>query len=182
MDERGRREQTRACQRAWRASHTRIDLYADPITLAAMELRREPWGVMSTNSGTLNAIVREWAELKGYSLPTIKPGEPVPEFRQQYAGGRAGANDSAEGVSVVIPLLNRGSGAAVTPTSPPARLAGPQLARVPCGAKRRRDGLPCEAPSVPGKRRCRWHGGCSTGPKTAEGKARVTRNLPRREY
>ena len=52
--------------------------------------------------------------------------------------------------------------------------------RVLCGARRRRDGQPCTALSVPGKRRCKWHGGCSTGPRTPEGKAAVTRNLPRR--
>ncbi len=52
--------------------------------------------------------------------------------------------------------------------------------RVPCGARRRRDGKPCEAKSVPGKRRCRWHGGMSTGPRTPEGKAKVARNLPKR--
>lgn len=51
--------------------------------------------------------------------------------------------------------------------------------RIPCGGKRRRDGKPCEALSVPGKRRCRWHGGMSTGPKTPEGKAKCARNLPR---
>ena len=51
--------------------------------------------------------------------------------------------------------------------------------RVPCGARRRRDGLPCEALSEPGKRRCKWHGGCSTGPRTAKGKARVAANLPK---
>ncbi|SHM18657.1 hypothetical protein SAMN05428972_2758 [Rhodanobacter sp. OK091] len=49
--------------------------------------------------------------------------------------------------------------------------------RVVCGGRRRRDGKPCEALSVPGKRRCKWHGGCSTGPRTVEGKARVTANL-----
>ena len=49
--------------------------------------------------------------------------------------------------------------------------------RVPCGARRRRDGAPCEALSVPGKRRCKWHGGCSTGPRTFEGKMKVTSNL-----
>jgi hypothetical protein len=53
--------------------------------------------------------------------------------------------------------------------------------RVPCGGKRRSDGQPCQALSVPGKRRCKWHGGCSTGPRTAEGKAKVTANLPKRE-
>ncbi|WP_420852591.1 HGGxSTG domain-containing protein [Salinisphaera shabanensis] len=52
--------------------------------------------------------------------------------------------------------------------------------RVACGAKRRSDGEPCEAPSVPGKRRCKWHGGCSTGPRTPEGKARVAENLNHR--
>ncbi|NYE27310.1 hypothetical protein HDE78_000235 [Rhodanobacter sp. K2T2] len=52
--------------------------------------------------------------------------------------------------------------------------------RVPCGGRRRCDGKPCEAPSVPGKRRCKWHGGYSTGPRTAEGKAKVAGNLPRR--
>lgn len=51
------------------------------------------------------------------------------------------------------------------------------LVRFPCGARRRRDGQPCEALSVPGKRRCKWHGGCSTGPRTVEGKAKVTANL-----
>jgi hypothetical protein len=53
-------------------------------------------------------------------------------------------------------------------------------ARVVCGGRRRRDGKPCEALSVPGKRRCRWHGGASTGPRTAEGKATVTANLHKR--
>lgn len=52
--------------------------------------------------------------------------------------------------------------------------------RVPCGGKRRRDGQPCQALSVPGKRRCKWHGGMSTGPRTADGKTKVTANLPRR--
>ena len=49
--------------------------------------------------------------------------------------------------------------------------------RVRCGARRRTDGMPCEALSVPGKHRCLWHGGCSTGPRTAEGKARSADNL-----
>ncbi len=49
--------------------------------------------------------------------------------------------------------------------------------RVVCGARRRRDGQPCQALSVPGKRRCKWHGGCSTGPRTVEGRARVAANF-----
>ncbi len=54
---------------------------------------------------------------------------------------------------------------------------GANQGRVLCGAKRRRDGQPCQALSVPGKRRCKWHGGASTGPKTAEGRARSHANL-----
>ena len=37
-----------------------------------------------------------------------------------------------------------------------------------CGAWARRTGLPCRKPAM-AKGRCRLHGGCSTGPRTAEG-------------
>lgn len=40
-----------------------------------------------------------------------------------------------------------------------------------------RDGKPCRALKVPGGARCRMHGGLSTGPKTAEGRAKVALNL-----
>jgi hypothetical protein len=43
-----------------------------------------------------------------------------------------------------------------------------------CGAKTRR-GTPCQGPAVHGKRRCRMHGGTSTGPRTPEGLARSRR-------
>jgi hypothetical protein len=48
-----------------------------------------------------------------------------------------------------------------------------------CGAKNRH-GEPCRVATVPGKRRCRFHGGLSTGPKTVEGKARVAAAQRRR--
>jgi hypothetical protein len=41
-----------------------------------------------------------------------------------------------------------------------------------CGA-RTRAGCPCRAPAIRGKQRCRMHGGRSTGPRTAEGLARL---------
>src|SRR3546814_9322855 len=49
-----------------------------------------------------------------------------------------------------------------------------------CGATRHRDGQPCQAPCEPGKQRCRFHGGRSTGPRTEAGKARALANL--RQY
>ena len=42
-----------------------------------------------------------------------------------------------------------------------------------CGA-RTRSGTPCQNWPVRGRRRCRLHGGMSTGPKTLEGRARVS--------
>jgi hypothetical protein len=72
-----------------------------------------------------------------------------------------------------------------TPLDSPRRLARALFAhprktsvnRTLCGGKRRRDGLPCQARSEPGKQRCRFHGGRSTGPRTEGGKARALANL-----
>ena len=51
--------------------------------------------------------------------------------------------------------------------------------RVVCGAKTRK-GHPCKLMSEPGRRRCKFHGGKSTGPKTAEGRARIAECQRRR--
>lgn len=51
--------------------------------------------------------------------------------------------------------------------------------RIPCGAMTRK-GKPCRLKSEPGKRRCKFHGGKSTGPKTPEGKARIAEAQRRR--
>lgn len=48
-----------------------------------------------------------------------------------------------------------------------------------CGAKTRR-GSPCLCLPVPGKLRCKFHGGLSTGPITEGGKLRSLKNL--RQY
>lgn len=45
-----------------------------------------------------------------------------------------------------------------------------------CGAKTR-EGTPCQCKCLPGKRRCKFHGGMSTGPRTVEGKERSANNL-----
>ena len=46
-----------------------------------------------------------------------------------------------------------------------------------CGGKRRSDGGVCHGPRLKGGR-CIFHGGASTGPRTAAGIAKVTKNLP----
>lgn len=45
-----------------------------------------------------------------------------------------------------------------------------------CNA-RTQSGRPCRAMGLAPNGRCKWHGGKSTGPRTAEGKARSLRNL-----
>lgn len=48
----------------------------------------------------------------------------------------------------------------------------PPTDRPTCGAKTHSGGI-CGHKVVPGKTRCRFHGGKSTGPRTAEGRARI---------
>jgi hypothetical protein len=42
-----------------------------------------------------------------------------------------------------------------------------------------KSGMPCRGGKLRGTGRCKWHGAFSTGPRTAEGKAKVALNLPR---
>ena len=51
--------------------------------------------------------------------------------------------------------------------------------RVPCGAKTRK-GTSCRNLSEPGKRRCKFHGGKSTGARTPEGIERIRQAQRRR--
>ena len=44
-----------------------------------------------------------------------------------------------------------------------------------CNAKSKRTQQRCKAPAIKGKTKCRFHGGRSTGAKTAEGKARIAK-------
>ncbi|WP_370644456.1 HGGxSTG domain-containing protein [Ruegeria sp. SCSIO 43209] len=48
----------------------------------------------------------------------------------------------------------------------------PMHLRARCGAKTRK-GSSCQLPVAPGKRRCRYHGGLSTGPTSKQGRARI---------
>jgi len=50
--------------------------------------------------------------------------------------------------------------------------AGGRIRTKRCQATSKRTGDQCGAPATKGQRVCRFHGGKSTGPKTAEGRAR----------
>ncbi|MEZ5676466.1 MAG: helix-turn-helix transcriptional regulator [Thalassovita sp.] len=51
--------------------------------------------------------------------------------------------------------------------------------RGPCGAMTRK-GTPCRAKAIPGKGRCKFHGGMSTGARTPEGRERIAEAQRRR--
>lgn len=51
-------------------------------------------------------------------------------------------------------------------------MAGKPRSKVRCGAIKK-TGEPCRAPVVPGKKRCKFHGGLSTGPRTEAGRQAV---------
>lgn len=55
----------------------------------------------------------------------------------------------------------------------------PKNERPACGAKTR-SGKPCKAKVVKGRKRCRLHGGLSTGPKTVEGIERIKKAQQKR--
>ena len=49
---------------------------------------------------------------------------------------------------------------------------GPSWQGKRCGAETR-NGQPCKKAAMKGRKRCRNHGGASTGPRTEEGRARI---------
>ena len=52
-------------------------------------------------------------------------------------------------------------------------IAGGRITCPQCTATSKRSQKQCQSPAMFGKRVCRIHGGKSTGPKTAEGRARI---------
>lgn len=140
-------------QRARRASNPRIDYYPSPASMATITEKRGRFYPLNTNSGVIDAIIAEWAELTGINNQSkINPmtSGRVPELIDAMR---------ARMTSVASGPQNR-----------------PSQERVVCGAKTRA-GHPCRGKSEPGKRRCKWHGGRSTGPRTTEGRARARANL-----
>lgn len=59
-----------------------------------------------------------------------------------------------------------------TPYNALLSTAGGQIVCPRCQAKSKRTGRQCGAPAMAGRRTCRFHGGKSTGPRTAEGRQR----------
>ncbi|MCE4510319.1 HGGxSTG domain-containing protein [Xanthomonas hortorum] len=161
-----------AQQRARRARMVRIDYMPSSAALDVIAAKRattRPGSIEATNSAVLDAILVEWAKLTGIKKQEVeapKTPKELPELMHQYA--RAHDFDGHAGINAHIASAHAGA------------YESGHAASVTCGARRHRDGKPCQAKSEPGKRRCRFHGGRSTGPRTTEGKARALENL--RQY
>ena len=171
-------------QRQRRAGMVRIDYMPSPAALAVIDAKRatvRPGSFEATASAILDAIIAEWAKLTGLNKHEVAKAM-TPEFGDNYARARMTPAGGAPGIH------RRLSGAYESGNPPPSRAhagayqSGQQhpARRVPCGAQRHRNGQPCQARPEPGKRRCRFHGGRSTGPKTDAGKAKALANL--RQY
>jgi hypothetical protein len=173
-----RRPNANTNQRARRARRPRIDYYPDPAALAAIEARRTGYGPCNNYSGILNAIIADWLTLTGRVHETKLPGSKAARagISPQNAHARLTSVDNLVQAPELLPPSRARARARVT--SEPENKA--EQVRVICGARRRSDGQPCQALSIQGKRRCRWHGGCSTGPRTPDGRARSLANL--RQY
>tara|TARA_R110002051_G_scaffold314251_1_gene391120 strand:- start:6747 stop:7025 length:279 start_codon:yes stop_codon:yes gene_type:complete len=55
-------------------------------------------------------------------------------------------------------------------------MVGRPSKKIPCGARRKYDGNPCQAKALESGR-CKYHGGMSTGAKTYQGKLKSYANL-----
>lgn len=149
------RQHLNAQQRARRQRMRRLDYMPSNDAIAIIESKRaqfRPGSVHATNSAVLDAILIEWAKLTGINyrkVSTPMTSTHAPELFDRYA--------RAYDFGRLAAIKSR-------PTA------------TYCGA-RTKAGTACRAKPLPGARRCKWHGGLSTGPKTPEGKARALSNL-----
>jgi len=152
-------------QRKRRAGVVRIDYMPSKRAASIIEFARAQTAISApaANSALLDALLIQWAELTGLnnqrkSKPMSSGMEPASLHAQWHTAMTSALKPTAQ-------------------TPPTLPITNP---RKRCGAKRHRDGQPCKARRELGKVRCRFHGGCSTGPKTEQGKARALANL--RQY
>lgn len=169
-------------QRSRRARNPRIDYYPSREALAVINAKRGPYLPWNNNSGILDRIVTEWADLTGIKYREVespKTSAGSPELIHRFAR----VNDFGQASQPRPTILGAPSGifthiAQVRAREQASTSPSGSRLQVVCGA-RTRTGAPCRSKSLPGKRRCKWHGGHSTGPKTEAGKSRAMQNLRR---
>jgi DNA-binding XRE family transcriptional regulator len=124
---------------------------------------------------------KELAARSGFTAQTVK----YHERRKGRLDGVAPSRfrDAFEAAGVVLPeppltfRPRHGNSIAALYFIPDCK---PHLPRLRCRARTRK-GTPCRAMALPGKARCKFHGGMSTGPKSDAGKERIRQALKRRQ-
>ncbi|WP_176559561.1 helix-turn-helix domain-containing protein [Rubellimicrobium roseum] len=135
---------------------------------------------LARQAGVTRDTVRYWEAKLRVNLHQMAPQR----FMEVLGlGGLRNANARARGWGLTqndpIPayIATRMAAAAARQKAREAERAA--RAHVPCGARTRK-GHPCRLLSEPGQRRCKFHGGKSTGPTTPEGRARIAEAQRRR--
>ena len=120
---------------------------------------------------------REDVDLRGWAVRRMLSAldaDPLPVFSRNNARARAwGLIQNPERARLDALVEMQIAASRIREARRAARL------RVQCGAKTRK-GTACRNKSEPGKRRCKFHGGLSTGPRTPEGRARIAEAQRRR--
>lgn len=104
-----------------------------------------------------------------------------PELVQAGDGAALADSNGPEGDASASDDANAGCLAELPLNARWAQAGSPDILERTCGARGKRTGLPCPHTAVYANGRCRWHGGLSTGPKTAEGRAKAAMNSRWRE-
>ena len=107
------------------------------------------------------ALLKECRILAGWSQRELAERAGVHEQTVKYW-------ERKHGVIVAVAVDRMFNELAVALTNKPSSKSSNQR----CGARTRK-GTPCKAKALPGKTRCKFHGGMSTGPKTAEGRQKI---------
>lgn len=151
----------------YHASHMTADRLREARRLAGWSQRE-----LARRAGVHAQTVKYWERRSG-----IIGGHAVRRFKEALlAAGKAMQEGFAPSPSE--PLLAPFN--AVRDTLTPEPLHGlPKPSPAKCGARTRK-GTPCNARPVPGKRRCKFHGGLSTGARTPEGRERIAAAQRRR--
>jgi len=167
-------------QRQRRSGLCRIDYMPGLQALRVFQARQEqeqPGSAGATNSAVLDAILTEWAELTGIKYKEMELSRPSPAG-QEFPRALALALGNAASPPGLRPAQRACARAYDFGTvDSPLITSKQRCVEARCGATRHRDGQPCQARPEPSKRRCRFHGGRSTGPRTDAGKARAEANL-----
>jgi DNA-binding XRE family transcriptional regulator len=125
--------------------------------------------IMTNEPKLTAALLKQARAFAGWSQRELAKRAGLQESSVKYWESKTGVIGGVE-VKLMLTVLTAELMSDEQPTTTPDQR---------CGARTRK-GTPCKCKALPGKQRCKFHGGMSTGPKTAEGRARIAEAQRRR--